>query len=31
MKDYKFTEKEINGTIHYYATFTDGRGFEQDT
>lgn len=31
MKDYKFTEKEINGTIHYYATFTDGQGFEQDT
>lgn len=29
MKDYKLTEKEINGTIHYYATFTDGQGFEQ--
>ena len=31
MKDYKLTEKEINGTIRYYATFTDGQGFERDT
>lgn len=31
MKDYKLTEKEINGTIHYYATFTDGQGFEQSS
>lgn len=31
MKDYKLTEKEINETIHYYATFTDVQGFEQIT
>ena len=30
MKDYKLTEKEINGTTHYYATFTDGQGLEQN-
>lgn len=31
MKDYNLTEKEINGTTHYYATFVDGQGFEQTT
>lgn len=31
MKDYNLTEKEINGTTHYYATFLDGQGFEQTT
>lgn len=31
MKDYKLTEKEINETIYYYATFTDVQGFEQIT
>ena len=31
MKDYKLTEKEINGITHYYATFTDGEGVEQTT
>lgn len=31
MKDYELIEKEINGTIHYYAKFTDGQGIEQIT
>ena len=31
MKDYELIEKEIDGTIHYYAKFTDGQGIEQIT
>lgn len=31
MKDYELIEKEIDGTIHYYAKFTDGQGIEQTT
>lgn len=26
MKEYKLTEKEINGETHYFASFTDGQG-----
>lgn len=26
MKEYKLTEKEINGKTHYFASFTDGQG-----
>ena len=31
MKDYELIEKEIDGTIHYYAKYTDGQGIEQTT
>ena len=31
MKDYELIEKEIDGTIHYNAKFTDGQGIEQIT
>lgn len=31
MKDYELIEKEIDGTIHYYAKFKDGQGIEQTT
>ena len=31
MKDYKLTQEEFDGVIHYYASFVDESGVEQTT
>ena len=31
MKDYKLTQEEFDGVIHYYASFVDESGAEQTT
>ena len=31
MKDYKLTQEEFDGVIHYYASFVDEGGVEQTT